>query len=116
MPPLQAKALDDMFRLTDEYVYSYEPVIEIELAGHSVINGLLRTLIEEMYLNRGTKRAERLKKLIPEQYFRSLGRDWFESDYDNYLNLACFVSDMTDSYALNLYRKLCGIDLPRLFR
>lgn len=116
LPPRQRQALDEMFRLTDKFVYGCEPVIEVELAGHSVINGLLTMLIEEMYGARGSKRAERLKKLIPEQYFASLDRDWFASDYENYLSLASFVSDMTDSYALNLYRKLCGIDLPKLSR
>lgn len=116
LPPRQREALAQMHRLTDRHVYSYAPVIEVELAGHSVIHGLLGILIEDMYANRGSKRSERIKRLIPEAYFASLERDWFDSDYENYLNLACCVSDMTDSYALGLYRKLCGIDLPKFIR
>ncbi|HEY9842318.1 MAG: dGTP triphosphohydrolase [Candidatus Sericytochromatia bacterium] len=112
LPALQREALAEMAAMTDRDVYGYEPVIEVELAGHSVITGLLSVLVDEMYLHRGSKRSQRLKKLIPKQYFRTLERDWFESDYENYLNLACFVSDMTDSYALSLYRKLSGIELP----
>lgn len=116
LPLRQREALTEMYRLTDEHVYSYEPVVEVELAGHSVLNGLLSILIDEMYLNPGSKRSERIRKLIPEPYFSSRTRDWYESDYENYLNLACFVSDMTDTHALSLYRKLSGIDLPNFNR
>lgn len=116
LPDNQRQTLNAMFEMTDRYVYGSEAVIEVELAGHSVLNGLLSLLIEETYHQRGSKRAERLKRLIPKQYFYNLERDWFETDYENYLNLACFVSDMTDSSALGLYRKLSGIELPILSR
>ncbi|MGV3523215.1 MAG: dGTP triphosphohydrolase [Candidatus Sericytochromatia bacterium] len=116
LPPSQRTALEAMSVLTDRCVYSHEPVVEVELAGHAVIHGLLTMLIDEMYSHRGSARSQRLKKLIPEPYFRTLQRDWFEDDYENILNLACFVSDMTDSFALSLYRKLSGIELPSLRR
>ncbi len=116
LPLRQRQALTEMYKLTDAHVYSYEPVVEVELAGHSVLNGLLTILIDEMYHNRGSKRSERIRKLIPEPYFLTLQRDWYDSDYENYLNLACFVSDMTDTHALSLYRKLSGIDLPNFNR
>ena len=48
--------------------------------------------------------------IMPEQYKVSKA----DSMYTKIQTVVDYVSGMTDSYALNLYRKIKGIDLPEI--
>jgi dGTPase len=50
-------------------------------------------------------------RLIPEQFIGPHGIP-AEDDYTRLLRLTDFVSGMTDSYAVSLYKKVTGISLP----
>jgi dGTPase len=57
-------------------------------------------------------RAKKIIEIIPDEY---VGPDK-RPDPDGYtrlLRITDYVSGMTDSYALSLYRKLKGIELPQ---
>jgi dGTPase len=56
-------------------------------------------------------RSRKLLRLVPEQ---SLGpnRDPDTSPYQRLLRIIDFVSGMTDTYAVSLFRKIRGISLP----
>jgi dGTPase len=50
-------------------------------------------------------------RLIPEQFIGD-GAIPVQDDYTRLLRLTDFVSGMTDSYAVSLYKKVTGISLP----
>lgn len=98
-----------------EKIYSFKSVVEREVAGYEVLAGLLDTFITAVNdcadgSNLSWKNKTILK-LLPKQFLGANGKP----DDDLYLRLlkiTDFVSGMTDSYAVSLYRKIKGISLP----
>jgi dGTPase len=108
--PLQA-----VLKLAKETIYVAQPALEIETAGFEVLGSLLALFTQAVEAHSGhgrcTSRERMLLKLLPAQFLGHGG----EPDSDPYvrlLQIADFVSGMTDSYAVDLYRKLKGFDLP----
>ena len=108
--PLQA-----VKRVARDCIYVARPALEIETAGFEVLGGLLSLFVAAVEAGAGmramTTRERMLLKLLPAQFLGPGGLP----DPDPYLRLlrlADFVTGMTDSYAVDLYRKLKGIDLP----
>jgi dGTPase len=108
--PLQA-----VLKLAKEKIYTAQPALEIETAGFEVLGSLLDLFTQAVEAHAGfgrlSNRERMLLKLLPAQFLAHGG----EPDADPYIRLlqvADFVSGMTDSYAVNLYRKLKGFDLP----
>jgi dGTPase len=108
--PLQA-----VLRLAKETIYTARPALEIETAGFEVLGGLLALYTQAVESacghGRMTTRERMLLKLLPTQFLGYNG----EPDADPYIRLlqvADFVAGMTDSYAVDMYRKLKGIDMP----
>lgn len=98
--------------LSFKEVYSAPKVVQIEAAGFEVIGGLLNFLVPAM-LSLPDKRTDRQKKLLqlvpPEFKGVTKDGDW----YARLLATTDFISGMTDTYAVGLYRKLTGMELPR---
>jgi len=99
-----------------ETIYSTTRGVEIEAAGFAVLGGLLDDFVAAVsdVARRGkhaSPRSRKLLRLIPEQ---SLGpnREPDTSPYQRLLRMIDFVSGMTDSYAVSLYKKVRGISLP----
>jgi dGTPase len=89
------------------YLYNRKPVIEIEVAGYQVISGLLEKFMDvQLHPEQGMNK--KMKQLLPAQ-FHAQDTD---SDYEKIMKAVDFVARMTDSYALNLYRRLSGQSLP----
>jgi len=108
--PLQA-----VLHVAKETIYVARPALEIETAGFEVLGGLLSLFCHAVEAGAGhermTTRERMLLKLLPTQF---LGHDG-QPDANPYIRLlqvADFVAGMTDSYAVDLFRKLKGIDLP----
>jgi dGTPase len=108
--PLQA-----ILKLAKETIYSARPALEIETAGFEVLGALLGLFTNAVEARAGharfTTRERMLLQLLPVQF---LGHDG-EPDADPYVRLlqvADFVAGMTDSYAVDMFRKLKGFDLP----
>lgn len=108
--PLQA-----VLKLAKETIYTARPALEIETAGFEVLGALLGLFTGAVEAGAGhgrmTTRERMLLNLLPAQF---LGHDG-QPDGDPYLRLlqiADFVAGMTDSYAVDMYRKLKGFDLP----
>jgi dGTPase len=57
-------------------------------------------------------RSKKMLQLIPEKYRKIDDHEWQNSAYIRLLNLLDFISSMTDSYAVSLYKKIKGISLP----
>ncbi len=110
--PLQA-VLD----LAKETIYTARPALEIETAGFEVLGALLALFTNAVEAGAGvpgvrcTTREQMLLKLLPTQFLGHNG----QPDADPYIRLlqiADFVAGMTDSYAVDMYRKLKGYALP----
>ncbi len=109
-----ADGMQALRALGEARIYMAPPVIEIEAAGFEVLAGLLAVFtgaVEAHAHGRANARERMRLKLIPAQF---LGPHGAESDdpYERLLRVTDFISGMTDSYAVSLYKKVTGISLP----
>ena len=106
---------EQIMRRSRKTIYNTTRGVEIEAAGFAVIGGLLDDFVTALndLAARGKHTAARSQKLlglVPAQYLapkRTAPRD----PYVRLLNMLDFVSGMTDTYAVALYRKIRGISL-----
>jgi len=95
-------------------IYKSRPVIEREIAGFEVLNGLLTTFVPAVLQSQSKEKQswhnQSLLKLLPIEIQDELGNQ--KEIYHLLLVLLDFISGMTDSYALSLYRNIKGISLP----
>lgn len=84
--------------------YRARDVLQTEIAGFEVIGKLLDKLIPAA-MNPDRIDSKQLRRL-----FTWLGKG--ESTYQQLLLITDYVSGMTDSFAVDLYRKLYGLSLP----
>ncbi len=89
------------------FLYNRNPVVEIELAGYQVIYGLLERFMQ-IHLEPNHSISKKLKTILPSQ-FHALESD---SNYCKIMRIVDYIARMTDTYALNLYRRLSGQSLP----
>ena len=61
--------------------------------------------------NGASNRSKKFLQLVPRQFLGSNG-DPDENAYTRLLQITDFVSGMTDSYAVSLFKKIEGISLP----
>ncbi|MDR2507951.1 MAG: deoxyguanosinetriphosphate triphosphohydrolase [Candidatus Accumulibacter sp.] len=110
-----AASLQAVRKLAAEQIYVARPALEIETAGFEVLGWLLSLFTAAVEAGAGrrpvTTRERMLLKLLPAQ-FLSPGGVPDPNPYLRLIRITDFVTGMTDSYAVGLYRKLKGIDLP----
>lgn len=111
-----AETLRVIKKISVEQIYSHSSVIEREAAGYEVLGGLLDIFITAVNAysehNTGAKHRKILQ-LLPAQFINEGGTQ--ENDlYNRLLQITDFVSGMTDSYAVSLFRKIKGISLSSI--
>jgi dGTPase len=92
-------------------IYNHNKVIKVELTGYKVLYDLLDLFIPAILRkekNR-THRDNKIVSLIPEQFYPQ--EDVEPKDYLKVMSVLDFISGMTDTYAIQLYRDLCGIEI-----
>jgi dGTPase len=102
----QADAIKAVSRVN---IYGAAEVVQIEAAGFEVMHGLLDKVVPPL-LKTPKKRSFSEKKvleLIPSQFTKA------KSKYEALLAATDYVSGMTDSFAVTLFKRLKGIELPR---
>jgi dGTPase len=103
-------------------IYKSRSVLEIEAAGFNVVAELLdlfiiSTIDKKEFGDQLKSRkpySEKILSILPKSLQKPFSGE--PQGYDLYLHILriCqFVAGMTDSYAVNIYRKLKGIELPR---
>jgi dGTPase len=105
-----------LIAVATEKIYVAPEVIEIETAGFQVISELLERFIPIIddvaeHATTASPRSQMMIRLIPEQFLGPVHTPAAD-DYTRLLRLTDFVSGMTDSYAVSLYKKVTGISLP----
>ena len=110
------RPLENIVRRSRETIYASVRGVEIEAAGFEVIGGLLDLFVgavEEHVRTNGVpgSRSRKLLQLVPEQFIGPQ-RHPAPDPGTRVRRIVDFVSGMTDSYAVGLYKKLRGISLP----
>ncbi len=101
--------LEGKIKESNIYLYNRKPVIEIELAGYQVIYGLLERFMQ-IHLVPNNIVSKKMAAIIPSQFLANDN----ESGYCKLMKIVDYVARMTDTYALNLYRRLSGQSLPSI--
>lgn len=100
--------LDAIESFSIQRIYNARQVLEVELAGHHVIGGLLEEFIGAA-LQPGSGKSQNLLRLIPRQFVVD-----GSSVYQDLQSITDFIAGMTDLYAMDLYRKIKGIAIGPL--
>lgn len=110
-----ASQFHEMFTYAYKYIYSCKDVVRLKLAGYEVIEGLLDIFVPAIYFSGDPNHFEFAKNNL---LVKLLPNDFVENSLDNGLSLyerlhriTDFISGMTDSYAVKLYKELKGINL-----
>lgn len=105
-----AANLKAIFKLSRERIYTTPTVLQIEAAGFEILGGLLDKFVPAL-LNAPDTRSkahQKIVEIIPGQFTKGKSR------YEQLLSATDYISGMTDTYALKLFRRLHGIELPGL--
>jgi dGTPase len=113
--------LSEIENLSFKEVYKSKNVVQIEVAGFKVVGGLLDMFIEAVNnLNESENRKKlgkekplsaSLIEILPEQFLTDGKPN--KDLYERILQVCEFVAGMTDSYAVMIYKRLQGIELPK---
>lgn len=111
------EAWERIVKRSVETIYATARGVEIEAAGFEVLGGLLDVFVSALndvtHSRVPSARSHKLLQLVPVEYLGP-GRRPDEDAYLRLLKMLDFVSGMTDSYAVSLYKKVRGISLPML--
>lgn len=108
LPAHELSIIKTIDKYSVEHIYNHRSVIEIEMAGYHVIGGLLREFISAV-MQPKTSRSKKLLQLVPPQFIISQQPGRLYHDMQSVVD---FIAGMTDLYAVDLYRKITGIELP----
>lgn len=106
IPKLEHAGYERCCELSTGKIYNARDVVNVDLAGNQIITFLLEKLTHAV-THPDLYYSGLLLSQVPEQYDVHAPRL-----YDRVLAVVDHVSAMTDVYALDLYRKLCGHSLP----
>ena len=87
-------------------IYRAREVVDVELAGHRIFTALLDQLLEAQ-LHPDYQYSRTLLSRVSSQY--EMGQP---SMYGRIQSTLDYISGMTDIYALDLYRRITGMNLP----
>lgn len=104
--PTSLQAIKTIKDVSIRNIYNDRSVIEIEISGYQIIGTLIEVFVEAI-LNPKEGISRKMLMLLPDQY-----RGNHASTYEKVQAVVDFVSGMTDLYALDLYRKIKGINIP----
>jgi dGTPase len=106
VPQTSVNAINEIKKVSIRNIYNDRSVVEVEISGYQIIGTLLDVFIEAV-LKPKEGISRKIKQLIPDQF----GGEHC-STYEKVQSVVDFVSGMTDLYALDLYRKIKGINIP----
>jgi dGTPase len=105
-----SETLKNMAVSVEEKAYKYNPVVEIELAGYEILDYLLNEFVFASLgmVGSAKHKSNKLLQLLPDKYKN------FNDKNQQIMLISDYIASQSDKYALELYRKLKGIDLPEI--
>lgn len=110
LPEREQELIKAINEFSYKNIYNYRSVVEIEIAGYNVIGGLLKEFVYAV-LNPDKPKSGKTLQLISKQFPISGEADKLYNDIQSVVD---FISGMTDLYAIDLYRKMQGINIPEI--
>ena len=109
-----AAALAAIQQHSRETIYATDRGVQIEIAGYEVLGGLLDVFMSAVndiaaHGDGASRRSKKLASQLPTECVRAA---YDAEPYLRLMRMLDFVSGMTDSYAVALYRRVKGIALP----
>jgi len=106
------KSLSFIADYSCENIYNHRSVVEIENAGFNVIMELLDHFIPPVLKHKSQRRTieEKALRLIPKQYLYN-----YDEPYMKIFGVIDYISGMTDNYAVDLYKRIKGIDMGNVY-
>jgi len=98
--------INDIIKISIDKIYKSQEVIEKEVAGYRIIADLLDVFVSALnnkYQGNPSNFDALVLNLLPEEYQTEK-----ENLYDRILQICSYVSRMSDSYAIRMYKKLSG--------
>ena len=111
-----AEPLNEIFKRSAEVIYTAPRVAEIVAAGFELFSGMLDIFVKACndIAENGTNaspHSTRLIRLIPDMTSYLDNELWRTRPYVRIITVLDYLSGMSDSYAVSLYKKLKGISL-----
>jgi dGTPase len=103
-----AEPLKEIKKLSLEKIYKAPQVLEIEAAGFEVIGGLLNYFTNALMAEKPSGQQLKILELLPNELKLKQ-----QSNYLKLLHVCSYVAGFTDKYAISLFKKLKGIELPK---
>ncbi len=104
LPDYEEKALNECRDYSVKHIYRHPSVVKIELTGFNVVGTLLEEFTAAI-MEPGKTYHKKLLSLVPEQF-----KPWNDDAYSKIQSVLDFISNMTDLYAVRLYKDLRGIE------
>jgi dGTPase len=110
LPEAEQQLIGTIDEFSIEHIYNHRSVVEIEIAGYNVIGGLLKEFFAAV-VNPGSAKSKKLLQLISQQFVISGDPNKLYNDIQSVVD---FIAGMTDLYAVDVYRKITGIEFPQI--
>ncbi len=110
LPERECELLEAIDRYSVRSIYNYKSVVATEIAGFNVIGKLLEEFVEAV-LSPERLKSRKLLQLIPDQFV--IGKR-MENLYGNIQSVVDYIAGMTDLYAMDLFRKITGIEVAHI--
>lgn len=111
-----AEPLNQIFKRSAEVIYTTPRVIEVVVAGFELFSGMLDIFVATCndiaeHGGAASPRSRKIIHLLPDMNRYINTPLWRTSPYVRIITVLDYLSGMSDSYALSLYKKLKGISL-----
>lgn len=106
------EALEEIKSVSIKKIYRAPIVLEKEVAGFQVLTGLLEPIVEavlEFKEDSASQKSKTILRVLPNEITTFLQKD---NLYANLRVILDYISGMTDSHALTMYRKIHGMSMP----
>jgi dGTPase len=110
LPGSELKLIETIDNFSIQHIYNHRSVVEIEIAGYNVIGGLLKEFFAAV-VNPKSAKSKKLLQLISQQFVIT-GEP--KKLYNDIQSVVDFIAGMTDLYAVDVYRKITGIEFPQI--
>lgn len=108
LPDQMYRAFEHCSAVARQRIYRSKPVADVELAAHQIFTALLDKLLHALH-HPDHAYSKALLSRLSAQYGQR-----HASTYSRIQTALDYISGMTDLYALDLYRRITGLNLPAI--